>query len=192
MRKLLLIFSVLFLLVLSLSMNSTQDTVVAQDNTQLTPIEGPFSEPSKVTTPENLSDVIEGPFYVQSDVILETISPEDDFIIDNVTEGPSFYQSDADVQDGLSNNQPPTDTDQKETDSAEQVEAPESTVSVVSAWTTDGSNNTKTVFIAGDAIRYQGRISNTTGGARTAYLVWSRTGPCGTTTREATSSQQRC
>jgi Phosphodiester glycosidase len=54
-------------------------------------------------------------------------------------------------------------------------------VKVTSVWTTDGSGNSKSTFNAGDSIRWNGYVYNNTGSSQTAYFVWSRSGPCGST-----------
>ncbi len=59
-------------------------------------------------------------------------------------------------------------------------EAP--TVSASSAWTADSSGNARTVFNAGNSMRYYGDVYNGTGQTVSAYLVFSRSGPCGTVT----------
>ncbi len=55
-------------------------------------------------------------------------------------------------------------------------------VTITSAYTTDGSSNAKTSFVAGDAIRWFGSVANTTGSAKTALFTWSLSGPCGSST----------
>lgn len=56
------------------------------------------------------------------------------------------------------------------------------TVSASSAWTADSNGNAKTVFNAGNSMRYYGDVYNGTGQTVSAYLVFSRSGPCGTVT----------
>ncbi len=68
---------------------------------------------------------------------------------------------------------------------AEPRQAPDvanGTVTVTSAWITDGSGNAKTTFNPGDSMRYYGYVYNNTGSAVTAYFVWTRNGPCGSVT----------
>lgn len=55
-------------------------------------------------------------------------------------------------------------------------------ISVSSVWTADGNGNTKSTFNPGDAIRFYGNVSNTTGGSQTAYFAWLLNGPCGSYT----------
>jgi len=56
------------------------------------------------------------------------------------------------------------------------------TVSASSAWTADSNGNARTVFNAGNSMRYYGDVYNGTGQTVSAYLVFSRSGPCGTVT----------
>jgi len=51
-----------------------------------------------------------------------------------------------------------------------------------SVWTTDGNGNAKTVFNPGDSIRYYYTIYNSMSQTVSAYLVVSRSGPCGSAT----------
>jgi archaellum component FlaG (FlaF/FlaG flagellin family) len=55
-------------------------------------------------------------------------------------------------------------------------------VTITSAWTTDGNGNGKSTFNPGDSIRWNGNVNNTTGSSQTAYFVWSLNGPCGSNT----------
>ncbi|MCW5857453.1 MAG: phosphodiester glycosidase family protein [Caldilineales bacterium] len=58
----------------------------------------------------------------------------------------------------------------------------DSSVTVTSARTGDGSSNTKTSFNGGETIRYLGVVTNTTGATRNAAFRWSLSGPCGSVT----------
>jgi len=60
--------------------------------------------------------------------------------------------------------------------------AASSSISVSSAWVTDESGNTKTVFNPGDNIRWYGTVVNSVGSSQTAYFVWSVSSPCGSST----------
>jgi len=57
-------------------------------------------------------------------------------------------------------------------------------VTVTSVWVADGNGNINSNgnFITGNSIYWYGNVSNTTGSAKTAYFVWSLSGPCGSQT----------
>ncbi|TAH52142.1 MAG: hypothetical protein EYC68_07535 [Chloroflexota bacterium] len=55
-------------------------------------------------------------------------------------------------------------------------------VTVTNVWTTDGNDQAKTVFNPGDSIKYYGGVNNSGSSDQTANFVWSRSGPCGSST----------